>query len=432
MLRLFLRLFLLLTVGYGISVYIVEHGGNFLIHDAGERYNYELLRGQVYELMKTVQPVAPEEREGALERLRPHYGLVLTLVDSRTFEFSPEERAQLKTGRFVSRNDFEEFIVPLDPPDGTQHLRIEFPPKPAWVLSAAIVAYSVLAVLLGGVLLLWVRPHWRDLEALRAAANQFGQGNLTARAQVGKRSSVRELASQFDQMADRIQRLIAAQRELTNAVSHELRTPISRLEFELNLVAATEDDSTRARLLDGMRGDLRELEEMVSELLAYARLEHAQPHLIAVPVNAQDWMASVVGAVAHEAEAGGIECVIPANGPETVTLEPRFMARAVINLLRNAVRYAQRRVEVRLELTDSGYHCVTVDDDGPGVRAADRARIFEPFTRVDESRTRATGGFGLGLAIARRIVEWHGGTVEVGDSRLGGARFVLSWPVSAR
>ncbi len=123
---------------------------------------------------------------------------------------------------------------------------------------------------------------------------------------------------------------------------------------------------------------------MVSELLAYARLEHAQPHLVAVPVNAQDWMASVVGAVAHEAEAGGIECVIPANGPETVTLEPRFMARAVINLLRNAVRYAQRRVEVRLELTDSGYHCVTVDDDGPGVRAADRARIFEPFTRVDE------------------------------------------------
>ncbi len=176
MLRLFLRLFLLLTVGYGISVYIVEHGGNFLIHDAGERYNYELLRGQVYELMKTVQPVAPEEREGALERLRPHYGLVLTLVDSRTFEFSSEERAAAANGSGSSPATIsEEFIVPLDPPDGTQHLRIEFPPKPSWVLSAAIVAYSVLAVLLGGVLLLWVRPHWRDLEALRAAANQFGQ-----------------------------------------------------------------------------------------------------------------------------------------------------------------------------------------------------------------------------------------------------------------
>jgi two-component system sensor kinase ParS len=111
-----------------------------------------------------------------------------------------------------------------------------------------------------------------------------------------------------------------------------------------------------------------------------------------------------------------------------VAIEPQFMARALLNLLRNAIRYARQRVEVSIEHTDNGRWRLCVDDDGPGIPAADRVRIFEPFTRLDEDRSRATGGFGLGLAIVRRVAEWHHGTVEASDSPLGGARFMLSWP----
>ena len=107
--------------------------------------------------------------------------------------------------------------------------------------------------------------------------------------------------------------------------------------------------------------------------------------------------------------------------------EPRFMARAVTNLVRNAAKHASRRVRVGYDTT--GQDCrIHVDDDGPGIAAADRERIFEPFVRLDTSRSRDTGGYGLGLAIVRRVAAWHGGGVSVESSVLGGARFTISWP----
>jgi two-component system sensor kinase ParS len=429
-LRLFWRLFLLLSVGYGLSWWAVDYAANVMMEKTGQFYNDELLRGQVYELVRALRPLSPTEREQHLALLRPHYGLQLALVDIGTLALSNDEQAALRADRFISRKEFTEFFAPLDPPAGPQQLRIAFPAEPGWLLYANIVAYLTLASLVGCILLVWVRPHWRDLEALRAAANQFGNGNLAARAQVGKSSNVRELAGQFNQMADRTQHLIAAQRELTNAVSHEFRTPIARLAFELDLVADATDERTRGRHLGEMRADLQELEDMVSELLTYARLEHPEVSVAAVSVDAQSWLESVLGAVALEAEAKGVACTVTANGLISVTLEPRFMARAVINLLRNAIRYARKSVEVGVERSEGGGFRLVVDDDGPGIPESDRLRIFEPFTRLDESRARLTGGFGLGLAIVRRIAQWHRGTVEVRESPLGGARFVLSWPAT--
>ena len=108
--------------------------------------------------------------------------------------------------------------------------------------------------------------------------------------------------------------------------------------------------------------------------------------------------------------------------------EPRLMARALGNVLQNARRYAKQRVEVDAAINADTCRIV-IDDDGPGIPEADRARIFEPFTRLDTSRNRDSGGYGLGLAIAQRIAQWHGGNIGVEDSPLGGARFVISWPV---
>ena len=108
--------------------------------------------------------------------------------------------------------------------------------------------------------------------------------------------------------------------------------------------------------------------------------------------------------------------------------EPKLMARALSNMLQNAQRYATQRVEVRASINVDTCSIV-IDDDGPGIPVVDRTRIFEPFTRLDTSRNRDSGGYGLGLAIAQRIALWHGGKIDVDDSPLGGARFVISWPV---
>ena len=231
-------------------------------------------------------------------------------------------------------------------------------------------------------------------------------------------------------MSERISALISNQRELTNAVSHELRTPIARLSFELDMIEQEADPAARRRLVEDMKNDVAELDSMASELLMYARLEHKSDD---IPLQAQDargWLDSVVQHASFEAELSGVQCVVTHCDAGDVRLHPRYMTRALLNLLQNAIRHAGRQVQVGLASPAPRQYVLTVDDDGPGVPPADRERVFDPFIRLDESRARGTGGTGLGLAIVRRVARWHNGEAQVSESPLGGARFVIRWQVS--
>ncbi|MCX2545772.1 HAMP domain-containing protein [Pseudomonas sp. 91RF] len=424
MLRLFLGLFLVMTVGLVAALQTVEHTFNALLDNQMQAYNREAVRGQAWSLIEHMRDQKGAAREAQLDALRPHYGLTLSLVEADQLKLSDEEKAELAQGLLVIRHDYTQFISNID--GGSQLLSIKLPPEPSLMPFYISAAYMMLAVLLGIVLYFWVRPHWRDLEKLRLAAERFGDNDLSARIQLSKRSNIRDLAEHFNLMAARIEGLIANQRELTNAVSHELRTPIARLSFELDQLKQQPDASQNRELIADMYADLGELEEMVSELLTYASLERGATVITRENIQAANWLDSVVGSVALEAEAAGVQLLIGECRVEEVRIEPRFMARAVINLLRNAIRYAEQRVEVSLVRIGDQYE-VQVNDDGPGVPLAGREKIFEPFSRLDASRDRRTGGFGLGLALVRRVSQSHGGRVEVGDSPWGGASFRMTW-----
>ena len=424
MLRLFLGLFLVMTVGLVLALQTVEHTFNALLDNQMQAYNREAVRGQAWSLVDHLRGRQGADREQQLESLRPHYGLSLKLVEADQLALTPEEKAQLAQNVLVIRDSYTQFISNID--GGTQVLSIKLPPEPSLMPFYIAAAYGMLAVLIGIVLFFWVRPHWRDLEKLRLAAERFGDNDLSARIQLSKRSNIRDLAEHFNLMAARIEGLIANQRELTNAVSHELRTPIARLSFELDQLKQLPDASQNRELIADMYADLGELEEMVSELLTYASLERGATVIKRETIQAANWLDSVVGSVALEAEAAGVQLLIGECRLDTVRIEPRFMARAVINLLRNAIRYAEQRVEVTLVRTGDCYE-VRVNDDGPGVPVHGREKIFEPFSRLDASRDRRTGGFGLGLALVRRVSQSHGGQVEVGDSPWGGASFRMTW-----
>ncbi|TFH80768.1 MULTISPECIES: ATP-binding protein [Pseudomonas] len=424
MLRLFLGLFLVMTVGLVAALQTVEHTFNALLDNQMQAYNREAVRGQAWSLIEHMRDQKGAAREAQLDALRPHYGLTLSLVEADQLNLSDEEKAELAQGLLVIRHDYTQFISNID--GGSQLLSIKLPPEPSLMPFYISAAYMMLAVLLGIVLYFWVRPHWRDLEKLRLAAERFGDNDLSARIQLSKRSNIRDLAEHFNLMAARIEGLIANQRELTNAVSHELRTPIARLSFELDQLKQQPDASQNRELIADMYADLGELEEMVSELLTYASLERGATVITRENIQAANWLDSVVGSVALEAEAAGVQLLIGECRVEEVRIEPRFMARAVINLLRNAIRYAEQRVEVSLVRIGDQYE-VQVNDDGPGVPLAGREKIFEPFSRLDASRDRRTGGFGLGLALVRRVSQSHGGRVEVGDSPWGGASFRMTW-----
>ncbi len=424
MLRLFLGLFLVMTVGLVLALQTVEHTFNALLDNQMQAYNREAVRGQAWSLVEHMRDQHGEAREQQLEALRPHYGLSLGLVEADQLKLTDEEKSELAQNLLVIRDNYTQFISNID--GGSQLLSIKLPPEPSLMPFYITAAYMMLAVLIGIVLFFWVRPHWRDLEKLRLAAERFGDNDLSVRIQLSKRSNIRDLAEHFNLMAARIEGLIANQRELTNAVSHELRTPIARLSFELDQLKQQPDASQSRELIADMYADLGELEEMVSELLTYASLERGATVIKRENIQATNWLDSVVGSVALEAEAAGVQLLIGECRLDTVRIEPRFMARAVINLLRNAIRYAEQKVEVTLVRTGD-YYEVRVNDDGPGVPLEGREKIFEPFSRLDASRDRRTGGFGLGLALVRRVSQSHGGQVEVGESVWGGASFRMTW-----
>jgi two-component system sensor kinase ParS len=421
MLRLYLRLYTILALGLAGAIWAVNYTFSELLPEANETYNRDALRGPAYSLVEVLRPVTGEARQQRLEQLQSHYGMRLALVQRGEVGLTEREKKLLADGLLLVRGDFNEFLVDID--GNSQLLDIKLPEEPKWLY---LWAYVFLGLCLALVLYFWVRPHWRDLEHIRLAAQRFGDNDLGSRILLPRRSTVRELAGHFNQMAERIESLIANQRELTNAVSHELRTPIARLSFELDQLKQQADPRQSRALIADMYADLGELEEMVSELLTYASLERGATQVTRETIEAHSWLDSVIGSVALEAEAAGVQLQLRSCEVDFIQIEPRFMARAVINLLRNAIRYADRRVEVSLVKFGAGYE-VRVNDDGPGVPLEGRAKIFEPFLRLDASRDRRTGGFGLGLALVRRVCQWHGGQVEVLDSEWGGASFRMTW-----
>ncbi len=285
-----------------------------------------------------------------------------------------------------------------------------------------------LAFIVAIAVLFWVYPLSRDLKRLEKSTNAFGQGNFSTRAVVAKRSSLGKLAGTFNAMADRIQNLILSHKELTNAASHELRTPIARLRFGMEMMNTATDTKERARYVESMNADIDELDNLVAEILTYARFDRDRPRMTFKRQHVFTWLEEVVNQAKRNMETISLSYNIEGIKEKYAKYEPKLMARAVGNLLQNARRYANSKVEITV-IVDTDKFTVYVDDDGPGIPEKDRQNVFDAFKRLDASRDRDTGGFGLGLAIVYRIVQWHNGNVSVTDSPLGGARFIISWPI---
>lgn len=229
-------------------------------------------------------------------------------------------------------------------------------------------------------------------------------------------------------MSDHIQRLIEAQRELMRAVSHELRTPVARIRFGMEMLAEDDDYDSRLQQVDMIDKDIEALNNLIDEIMTYAKLEQGTPSFDYEKVV----LLEVLEQVATETEALKTQKEIILNAPPEylqVDAEYRYLHRVVQNLVGNAIRYCDNKVMISGGVNDHGKAYICVEDDGAGIPEQDRKRVFEAFARLDDSRTRASGGYGLGLSIVSRIAYWFGGEIRVDESpTLGGARFIMTWP----
>jgi two-component system sensor histidine kinase RstB len=298
-------------------------------------------------------------------------------------------------------------------------------------LRLRLLTWSLTGLIFGIALWFWVRPVWRDLEALRQTARDLGDGDFDARSPRARSRLFAPLSDTMNSMAERVQQLIATHRDLASAISHELRTPIARMRFALEMLSGTDERAERERLWAMMDSDLDELDHLIDTSLTYARFEREAPEPHFSSVLFAEWLADEVDAVRLLGRDLSIT-VDTSKLPEnlSVDLDRKAMPYALRNLLRNAFKYASRQILVSAELADDGRILVHIDDDGIGIPPEDRENVFSAFTRLDRSRDRATGGYGLGLAITRRVLELHGGNATADAAPLGGARFTLAWQAS--
>ena len=228
-------------------------------------------------------------------------------------------------------------------------------------------------------------------------------------------------------MRERICDLVASHKEMTSAVSHELRTPLARMRFALDIALAEGDIAKAKAHLEGLKLDVAEMESLVTGILQYAGFEQ---HSQRLSYQQGDLLPLLETLVARNGERSGKAFdIVDQSGGRQVWSEPKLMERSLHNVIQNAYRYAHSRVRVTLNVDEINQVCsVVVEEDGEGINGDDRKKVLEPFVRLPGQNQ--TSGFGLGLAITQRVLQWHQGGVTIGDSDLGGAKFTLYWPLN--
>jgi two-component system sensor histidine kinase CpxA len=266
-----------------------------------------------------------------------------------------------------------------------------------------------LPLLIGGLCYLLAVHLASPLRGLRRVLEKFGRGDLAIRYHLARRDEIGELAQAFNRMADQITTLLSAERRLLQDVSHELRSPLARLGFAVELAKTSPD---REAALGRIHKEADRLNHLVDELLQLTRAEGDPGARNQEDVDLGNLLRELVADCTLEADAQGCHLTLTGERSVVVAGDRELLRRACENIVRNAIRHAPAASPVELELTrHDGTALVTVRDHGPGVPRPALSDIFKPFYRVETDRDRSSGGVGLGLAIARRAVELHQGTV---------------------
>ncbi len=277
--------------------------------------------------------------------------------------------------------------------------------------------------------LVWLWPLSRDAQRLEQQIHRLGQEGLSQGLQLRQRSPLYPLVQAFNQMAQRLRELLASHRDMTNAVSHELRTPLARMKFALAMLEEDRQLTASAqRQLHGLAQDVVEMESLINSLLTYAGFERHSQQLQTRQGRMGDMLEELQLRFARN-NPRQLQLQLQLPAVEVLCeCEWKLMETAVANALSNAARYAHKRICIRWKIEPARY-VLQIEDDGPGIPAAQRERVFASFVRLTPNAEHETQGFGLGLAIIQRIVHWHSGDARfVAEGPLGGANLEISWP----
>lgn len=290
--------------------------------------------------------------------------------------------------------------------------------SPQRSLTPIIIGFGLLLVFLAYLAVRWL---FQPIKDIRYGASQIGRGNFQFRIGNTRRDQLGDLADDINRLAHDVQRMLDAKRQLLFGISHELRTPLSRMKLGLELSGQADED------LRGLTQDVAEMERVISTLLEAERLNTRHAAINISRVSARQLVESMLDHF-FSRDRHRIEVDVPDD--IFMNVDENRMTLLLKNLVSNALRYSSTEdgpVSISVEVTESSWELV-VEDHGPGIAEDQAEYIGEPFYRGDPSRTRHTGGSGLGLYIVRLVAEAHGGKLSLGSTAPEGARFIVSLP----
>jgi signal transduction histidine kinase len=389
--------------------------------------NEELKQGTAREgqLIQVVNPkygvvaTSGSYDQGAVTGLRPKDGQVLR-EKAGLFKITSDQRPFLALTRGVKYADGVDTVIVISYTEGLrQSVRT--------VMRLLLIVFPILLLLVGCTLWVLVGRALSPVEKIRQRVAGIGAAELADRVPIPQtRDEIAELAITMNQMLDRLQAAQQAQRQFVSDASHELRSPLATLSATLEVADADVTGSAWHDLRSVMSSEADRMSILVENLLLLARADDQGLRIIPVEVDLDDLMEEEARRLRTSSDLFVQTSIIPVRVPG----DRLKLSQVIRNLVDNASRYARFTVSLSLEVVGSSA-VIMIDDDGPGIPESQRARVFERFVRLDESRDRASGGAGLGLPIVYEVVRGHRGEVAVGTSPEGGCRLLVRLPILA-
>lgn len=419
------------------EIYHKVSGENNVLHVSFNKLSEQQIKGVGVLLLDDLSYYRTlAEKQQRLQQIQKFFPFKLTLQSINKLQLDTDQKARLYRKDIVimfrDNTSVENSSIRVLAPTEIQDTVVDLGPIPLfnWFplnLIISITLISMFLISLGVYALIF--PLERKLQLIQSGITKVREGKLNTKVKVVGEDEIAHLAATFNSMTEHIRRLIESQRELTRAVSHELRTPVARIRFAVDMLADTDDYDDRMSQRDYIDQDIESLNGLIDEILTYAKLEEGSPKMDWEDVDLQELVSQIV----RETNALGKPVTVKVGNMQKgafAQADRRYLHRVLQNLAGNATRYAESTIIISAGL-EKNEAFISVEDDGQGIPEKDREKVFIPFARLDDSRTRASGGYGLGLSIVSRIAFWFNGRMSVDESpTLGGARFIMTWPKS--
>ncbi|MGK0289505.1 MAG: two-component system sensor histidine kinase RstB [bacterium] len=432
----FFQIYIFLIVShFAISTGVHFLGKGYIVQFIEDRQR-QLFHGSLLYIQSSLEQTVAKKWEQKITDLQSELDVTIQLVSiQKLIESKFDKINQLKAGKVVviqrKISIVEESVLFLKKyPNRNIVIKVFLSHQNNLYLTMVVLSGILFSFGLGFATYIWLRPRWKKVVTLLDTIISFGKGNLSARAPIYDVIPAYELAQTFNQMADSIQHFIESRRILSNAIAHELRTPIARICFGTEILRDIDSAESREKYIDNIDEDIEELQNLVDEILVYARIENQFIKMKKEDIPIASWLEDYLSkekqknpALPLSWDVSLIDCVL--------SFEPKLLSRAIQNIVLNAARYAEKEIQISLE-KNNNLCWIHIDDDGCGIPNESKSKVFDAFVRLKSKGKSKSTGYGLGLSIVKRIVHQHQAQIVVTDSLLGGARFSIGFLINKK